>query len=140
MPAKVYELAPLRLQEQLVQMQYWVREAGARVVIVFEGRDAAGKGGAIRRITEYLNPRFARTVALGVPTDRAQGPWDFPRYITHLPTAGEIVLFDRSWYNRAGVEKVMGFCTPEEHQRFLRQCPIFERLLAEDGSLLRKHW
>jgi polyphosphate kinase len=140
MPAKVYERALLRLQQELVQMQYWVREAGARVVIVFEGRDAAGKGGAIRRITEYLNPRFARTVALGVPTEREQGQWYFQRYITHLPTAGEIVLFDRSWYNRAGVEKVMGFCTPEEHRSFLRDCPIFERLLIDDGILLRKYW
>src|SRR5262245_54799658 len=110
MSEKVYEQALLRLQEQLVEMQYWVRETGTRVVVVFEGRDAAGKGGAIRRITEYLNPRSARTVALGVPTHREEGQWYFQRYIEHLPTAGEIVLFDRSWYNRAGVEKVMGFC------------------------------
>jgi polyphosphate kinase 2 len=140
LPSKVYEKALLRLQEQLVQMQYWVRESGSRVVIVFEGRDAAGKGGAIRRITEYLNPRFARTVALGVPTERERGEWYFQRYISHLPTAGEIVLFDRSWYNRAGVEKVMGFCTPEEHRSFLRDTPIFERLLIDDGVLLRKYW
>jgi len=140
MPAKVYERELLKLQQQLVQMQYWVRETGARVVVVFEGRDAAGKGGAIRRIIEYLNPRFARTVALGVPTEREQGQWYFQRYIAHLPTAGEIVLFDRSWYNRAGVEKVMGFCTPEEHRNFLRDCPIFERLLIDDGFLLTKFW
>ncbi len=138
--SKVYEKALLRLQEQLVQMQYWVRESGSRVVVVFEGRDAAGKGGAIRRITEYLNPRFARTVALGVPTERERGEWYFQRYISHLPSAGEIVLFDRSWYNRAGVEKVMGFCTPEEYRNFLRDTPIFERLLVDDGILLTKYW
>ena len=140
LPTKVYERALQRLQEQLVQMQYWVRESGTRVVVLFEGRDAAGKGGAIRRITEYLNPRSARTVALGVPTERERGEWYFQRYIEHLPTAGEIVLFDRSWYNRAGVEKVMGFCTPEEHRNFLRDCPIFERLLIDDGILLTKYW
>lgn len=120
--------------------QYWVREHGARVLVVFEGRDAAGKGGAIRRIMEYLNPRFARVVALGVPTAREQSQWYFQRYVAHLPAAGEIVLFDRSWYNRAGVEKVMGYCTPDEHRRFLRQCPIFERLLLDDGILLTKYW
>lgn len=121
-------------------MQYWVREAGARVAVLFEGRDAAGKGGAIRRITEYLNPRFARVVALDVPTERQRSQWYFQRYVEQLPAAGEIVLFDRSWYNRAGVEKVMGYCSPEEHQRFLRQCPIFERLLIDDGILLTKYW
>ena len=139
LPSKVYEKALLRLQEQLVQMQYWVRESGSRVVIVFEGRDAAGKGGAIRRITEYLNPRSARRRA-AAPTERERGEWYFQRYISHLPSAGEIVLFDRSWYNRAGVEKVMGFCTPEEHRNFLRDTPIFERLLIDDGILLRKYW
>ena len=121
-------------------MQFWVREHGERVVVVFEGRDAAGKGGAIRRIMEYLNPRFARVVALGVPSEREQSQWYFQRYVDHLPAAGEIVLFDRSWYNRAGVEKVMGYCTPEEYRRFMRQCPVFERLLIEDGILLTKYW
>jgi polyphosphate kinase len=138
--AKVYERALRRLQEELVQMQYWVRESGARVVVLFEGRDAAGKGGAIRRITEYLNPRFARVVALGVPTEREHSQWYFQRYVAHLPAAGEIVLFDRSWYNRAGVERVMGFCTAEEYKRFLQHCPIFERLLLEDGIHLTKYW
>jgi len=109
-------------------------------VVVFEGRDAAGKGGAIRRIMEYLNPRFARVVALGVPTEPERTQWYFQRYVEHLPAAGEIVLFDRSWYNRAGVEKVMGYCTPEQHKRFLRQCPVFERLLIDDGILLTKYW
>ena len=111
-----------------------------RIVVVFEGRDAAGKGGTINRITQYLSPRVARIVALPAPTEREKAQWYFQRYIEHLPGAGEIVLFDRSWYNRAGVEWVMGFCTPEEYRRFLHQCPIFERLLVEDGILLRKYW
>ena len=140
LPAKVYERALLRLQEQLVQMQYWVRESGTRVVVLFEGRDAAGKGGAIRRITEYLNPRSARTVALGVPTEREQGQWYFQRYIEHLPTAGEIVLFDRSWYNRAGVERVMGYCTRPEYLEFMRQAPELERMLVRSGIRLVKFW
>ena len=140
LPNKVYERELLRLQEQFVQMQYWVRATDARVVLIFEGRDAAGKGGTIRRITEYLNPRFARIVALPAPTERQTGQWYFQRYVEHLPAAGEIVIFDRSWYNRAGVEKVMGFCTPEQHQHFLRDCPIFERLLVDDGILLTKYW
>jgi polyphosphate kinase 2 len=139
-PKKIYENELLRLQGELVKMQEWVRSEGQRVVVVFEGRDAAGKGGAINRVTAYLNPRFARTVALPAPTERERGQWYFQRYIDHLPTAGEIALFDRSWYNRAGVEHVMGFCTPEEYYRFLKQCPIFERLLVEDGVLLRKYW
>jgi polyphosphate kinase len=139
-PRKVYETELVRLQGELVKMQEWVRSEGQRVVVVFEGRDAAGKGGAINRVTAYLNPRFARTVALPAPTERERGQWYFQRYIDHLPTAGEIALFDRSWYNRAGVEHVMGFCTPEEYYRFLKQCPIFERLLVEDGVLLRKYW
>jgi polyphosphate kinase 2 len=139
-PKKIYENELLRLQGELVKMQEWVRSEGQRVVVVFEGRDAAGKGGAINRVTAYLNPRFARTVALPAPTERERGQWYFQRYIDHLPTAGEIALFDRSWYNRAGVEHVMGFCTPEEYYRFLKQCPIFERLLVEDGMLLRKYW
>ena len=122
-----------------MKLQEWVRETGARVVI-FEGRDAAGKGGTIKRITEYLSPRVARIAALPAPTDRERGQWYYQRYIAHLPAKGEIVLFDRSWYNRAGVEKVMGFCTPEEHALFLRQTPIFEQMLIDDGILLRKYW
>lgn len=137
---KVYEKELLRLQGELVKLQEWVRVSGARVVVVFEGRDAAGKGGTIKRVTEYLNPRQARIVALPVPTERQRTQWYFQRYVEQLPAAGEIVLFDRSWYNRAGVEWVMGFCTKEEYKRFLRQCPIFERLLVEDGILLRKYW
>ncbi len=117
-----------------------MRVSGSRIVLLFEGRDAAGKGGAIKRITEYLNPRVARIVALPSPTERERGQWYFQRYVEHLPAAGEIVLFDRSWYNRAGVEHVLGFCTPAEYRRFLHQCPIFERLLVEDGILLLKYW
>ncbi|GGO92117.1 polyphosphate kinase 2 [Wenjunlia tyrosinilytica] len=140
MPRKVYERELSRLQEQLVVMQEWVRAEGARLVVVFEGRDAAGKGSTIKRVTEFLNPRVARIVALPAPTDRQRGQWYFQRYAEHLPAAGELVLFDRSWYNRAGVERVMGFCTKAEYGRFLHQCPIFERLLVEDGILLRKYW
>ena len=139
-PRAVYEAELLRLQSELVVAQEWVKASGARVVLVFEGRDAAGKGGAIKRITEYLSPRVARVVALPAPTERERGQWYFQRYVEQLPTRGEIVLFDRSWYNRAGVEKVMGFCTPEEHHRFLSQCPVFERLLVDDGILLGKYW
>jgi polyphosphate kinase 2 len=140
-PSKqIYEAELLRLQSELVAMQEWIRHRGVRLVVVFEGRDAAGKGGTIKRIAQYLNPRVARIAALTSPSDRERSQWYFQRYIEHLPAAGEIVLFDRSWYNRAGVERVMGFCTPQEHQRFLRQCPIFERLLIEDGILLRKYW
>jgi polyphosphate kinase 2 len=139
-PKKVYEREVLRLQEELVKMSEWVKEAGARVMVLFEGRDAAGKGGSIKRITEHVNPRIARVVALPVPTERQRTQWYFQRYVEELPAAGEIALFDRSWYNRAGVEKVLGFCTPEEHRRFLRQCPIFERLLVEDGIHLIKYW
>ena len=136
----VYEAELLRLQAELVELQEWVKATGARIVIVFEGRDAAGKGGAIKRITEYLNPRVAQIVALPAPTERERTQWYFQRYIAHLPAAGEIRLFDRSWYNRGGVERVMGYCTPDEHQRFLRQCPTFERALIEDGIILRKYW
>jgi polyphosphate kinase len=139
-PRKLYEAELLRLQAELVKLKEWVRTTGERLVIVFEGRDAAGKGGAIKRITEYLNPRVARIVALPAPTERETGQWYFQRYIAHLPTAGEIVIFDRSWYNRAGVEHVMGFCTPDEYRRFLQQCPIFERLLVGDGMRLIKYW
>lgn len=136
----VYEAELFRLQTELVKMQEWVRHSGARLVVVFEGRDGAGKGGAIKRITEYLNPRMVRIAALPVPTDRERGQWYYQRYIAHLPAHGEIVLFDRSWYNRAGIEKVMGFCTPQEYVLFLRQTPIFEQMLVEDGILLRKYW
>ena len=135
-----YETELIRLQNELVQVQEWVKATGQRVVAVFEGRDAAGKGSTIKRVTEFLNPRVARIVALPVPTERQRTQWYFQRYIEQLPAAGEIVLFDRSWYNRAGVERVMGFCTPEEHRRFLRQCPAFERMLVEDSILLRKYW
>ena len=139
-PAKLYEAELLRLQAELVKLQEWVRAEGARLIVVFEGRDAAGKGSTIKRVTEYLNPRIARIAALPAPSERERTHWYFQRYISHLPAAGQIVLFDRSWYNRAGVEHVMGFCTKEEYGRFLHQCPIFERLLVEDGILLRKYW
>ena len=137
---KAYEAELKKLQAELVEMQQWVVETGARIVIVMEGRDAAGKGSAIKRITQYLNPRTCRVEALPAPTSREQGQWYFQRYVEKLPTAGEIVIFDRSWYNRAGVERVMGFCTTDEYRRFLHQAPIFERLLVEDGIILRKYW
>ncbi|GAA3192603.1 polyphosphate kinase 2 [Actinocorallia longicatena] len=137
---KAYEAELLRLQTELVKVQEWVRQEGVRLVVLFEGRDAAGKGGTIKRVTQYLNPRVARIVALPKPSDRERGQWYFQRYVEQLPAAGEIVLFDRSWYNRAGVERVMGFCTDDEYERFLRQCPVFERQLLEDGVLLRKYW
>ena len=140
MPRDVYEKELLRLQGELVKLQEWVRAERARLIVIFEGRDAAGKGGTIKRVTQYLNPRIATITALPAPTEREQTQWYFQRYTDHLPAAGEIVLFDRSWYNRAGVEHVMGFCTKEEYSRFLHQCPIFERLLVEDGILLRKYW
>jgi polyphosphate kinase 2 len=136
--AREKELA--RLQIELVKLQEHIRTHGLRVVVIFEGRDAAGKGGAIKRITETLNPRFTRVVALGTPTDREKGQWYFQRYVAHLPAAGEMVLFDRSWYNRAGVERVMGFCTDEEHQEFLRSCPEFERMLVRSGVQILKYW
>ena len=139
-PKEVYAAELFRLQTELVKLQEWVRATGARVVVVFEGRDAAGKGGTIKRITEYLSPRVARIAALPAPSDRERGQWYYQRYIEHLPARGEIVLFDRSWYNRAGVEKVMDFCTPAEHMLFLRQTPIFEQMLIDDGVLLRKYW
>lgn len=135
-----YEAELTRLQTELVEMQEWVKATGARIVVLFEGRDAAGKGGAIKRVMEFLNPRVARIVALPIPTERQRTQWYFQRYIEHLPAAGEIVLFDRSWYNRAGVERVMGYCTPEEYIRFLRQCPQLEQMLIDDGILLRKYW
>jgi len=140
LPKEVYEAELFRLQTELVKLQEWVKATGARIVVIFEGRDAAGKGGTIKRITEYLSPRVARIAALPAPNDRERGQWYFQRYIQHLPAKGEIVLFDRSWYNRAGVEQVMGFCTPREHTLFLRQTPIFEQMLIEEGILLRKYW
>ncbi|MEV6353120.1 polyphosphate kinase 2 [Streptomyces hydrogenans] len=135
-----YERTKRILQIELLKLQRWVKETGARLVVVCEGRDAAGKGGTIQRFTERLNPRGARIVALDKPTEREAGQWYFQRYVAHLPAAGEIVFFDRSWYNRAGVEKVMGFCTPEQYALFLRQCPGFEAMLVEDGILLVKFW
>ena len=140
LPRDIYESELYELQVRLVQMVDWVKRTGARVAIVFEGRDAAGKGGVIKRINEYVSPRVVRTVALPAPSDREQTEWYFQRYIAHLPAAGEVVLFDRSWYNRGGVEKVLGFCTADEHQRFLRQCPTFERMLVDDGIVLLKYW
>ena len=140
LPKKVYEAELYRLQAELVKMQEWARATGARIVVVFEGRDAAGKGSTIKRVTQYLNPRFARIAALPTPTEREKTQWYFQRYVEQLPSAGEIVLFDRSWYNRAGVEHVMGFCTKDEYHRFMHQCPMFERMLVEDGILLRKYW
>ena len=139
-PRGVYEKELYRLQAELVKMQGWMTSVGARIVVIFEGRDAAGKGGTIRRVTEYLNPRVARIAALPKPTERERTEWYFQRYIGQLPAAGEMVLFDRSWYNRAGVEHVMGFCTKAEYARFMHQCPILERMLVEDGILLRKYW
>src|SRR6201993_2946075 len=139
-PIEIYEAELLLLQTEFVKVQEWARHSGARIVVIFEGRDAAGKGGTIKRITEYLSPRVVRIAALPAPSDRERGQWYFQRYIAHLPAKGEIVLFDRSWYNRAGVEKVMGFCTPQEHSLFLRQTPLFEQMLIDDGILLRKYW
>ncbi|MCV2489434.1 polyphosphate kinase 2 [Geodermatophilus sp. YIM 151500] len=137
---KYYEKEMARLQVELVKQQEYIRAEGLKVVLVFEGRDAAGKGGAIQRITESLNPRAARVVALPAPTEREKGQWYFQRYVAHLPTRGEMVLLDRSWYNRAGVERVMGFCTDEEYEEFLRSCPEFERMLVRSGITLLKYW
>lgn len=137
---KAYEQQKEQLQVELLKAQKWVRETGQRIVMIFEGRDAAGKGGTIKRFTEHLNPRAARVVALEKPTEAEKTQWYFQRYIKHLPSAGEIVFFDRSWYNRAGVERVMGFCEPHEYLEFMRQCPDFERMMARDGILLFKFW
>ncbi len=137
---KVYEKELRRLQIELVKLQEWVKQNGVRVVAVFEGRDAAGKGGVIKRITESLSPRIVRVVALPAPTERERTQWYFQRYVANLPAAGEIVLFDRSWYNRAGVERVMGFCTEDEYREFLRSCPEFERMLVRSGIILLKYW
>jgi len=136
----VYEEKLKVLQIELVKLQEWVKARGKKVVVIFEGRDAAGKGGVIKRITERLNPRVARVVALGVPTEKEKTQWYFQRYVPHLPAAGEMVLFDRSWYNRAGVERVMGFCTDEEYWDFLRACPNFEKMLIRAGTTIIKYW
>jgi polyphosphate kinase len=130
----------MRLQFELIKLQDWVQKEGLKVVVIFEGRDAAGKGGVIKRITESLNPRVCRVVALGTPTERERGQWYFQRYVPHLPGRGEIVLLDRSWYNRAGVERVMGFCTDDEYTEFLRACPLFEEMLIQSGTILVKYW
>lgn len=137
---KVYKAELDRLQRELVKLQYWVKAKGLKVVVLFEGRDAAGKGGAIKRISECLNPRICKVVALGTPTDKEKGQWYFQRYVAQLPSAGEIALFDRSWYNRAGVERVMGFCTHQEYVEFLRSCPEFEHMLQRAGIILVKYW
>ena len=140
MSTEEYEKELVKLNIELVKFQEWIKAQGLKVVIVFEGRDAAGKGGAIKTITAPLNPRYARVVALGVPTEREKTQWYFQRYVQHLPGAGEMVLFDRSWYNRAGVERVMGFCTEDEYREFLRSCPEFERMLVRSGIILIKYW
>ncbi|MCB2210492.1 polyphosphate kinase 2 [bacterium] len=137
---KDYDKELRRLHVELVKLQYWIKETGRRVVILFEGRDAAGKGGTIKRIIEPLNPRGARVVALDKPSDRERTEWYFQRYIAHLPSAGEMVFFDRSWYNRAGVERVMGFCSDDEYREFLRSCPQFERMIVRSGIKLIKYW
>ena len=138
--SKDYERELARLQQELVRLQRWIRHQGLKVVVIFEGRDAAGKGGVIKRITERLNPRVARVVALGTPSDREKTQWWFQRYVAELPAAGEMVLFDRSWYNRGLVEPVMGFCTEEEYREFLRSCPEFERMLVRSGIIVIKYW
>jgi polyphosphate kinase 2 len=136
----VYEKELAKLQVELVKMQEWIKAQGLKLVVIFEGRDAAGKGGAIKRITQCLNPRYCRVVALGIPTERERTQWYFQRYVAHLPAAGEMVLFDRSWYNRALVEHVMGFCAEQEYREFLRSVPEFERMLVRSGTILVKYW
>jgi polyphosphate kinase 2 len=140
MKKKPYEQELARLQLELIKLQEWIKHSGLRVVVIFEGRDAAGKGGTIKRITESLNPRICRVVALAAPTERERTQWYFQRYAAQLPAAGEMVLFDRSWYNRAGVERVMGFCRPEETERFLELAPSFEKAMVDSGILLLKYW
>jgi len=137
---KYYERELERLHQELVKLQMWIKEAGLRIVVCFDGRDAAGKGGTIHRITRRTSSRVVKVVALGKPTEREQSQWHFQRYVEHLPAAGEMILFDRSWYNRAGVERVMGFCTDEEYHEFLRAAPQFERMLMNDGIILLKYW
>ncbi|MBI2706235.1 MAG: polyphosphate kinase 2 [Actinobacteria bacterium] len=136
----LYESELARLQRELVKLQEWVRHEGLKICVLFEGRDAAGKGGVIKRIAERTNPRVVRIVALGTPTEKEKTQWYFQRYVPHLPSGGEIVLFDRSWYNRAGVERVMGFCTDDEYEEFLRAAPEFERMLIRSGIILVKYW
>jgi polyphosphate kinase 2 len=140
LPLHTYEKNLARLQRELVKLQDWVRQEGLKLCVLFEGRDAAGKGGTIKRIVERTNPRVVRVTALATPTEREKTQWYFQRYVSHLPAGGEIVLFDRSWYNRAGVERVMGFCTDEEYQEFLRSCPMFEDMLIHSGIVLVKYW
>jgi len=140
MNKKFYEKELARLQIELVKMQEWIKHEGLKVVVIFEGRDAAGKGGVIKRITQSLNPRICRVIALGTPTEREKTQWYFQRYAPNLPAKGEVVLFDRSWYNRAGVERVMGFCTDDEYEEFLRSCPEFERMIIRSGIILVKYW
>ena len=140
MKLKEYEEAKYLLQIELLKVQKWVQKTNKKIVCIFEGRDAAGKGGTIKRFTEHLNPRAARVIALEKPNERELGQWYFQRYIKHLPTTGEIILFDRSWYNRAGVEKVMGFCTEKQHLEFMRQAPVFERMLVNSDTILFKYW
>jgi len=140
MKREAYERELERLQTELVELQEWIKYKGMKVVVIFEGRDTAGKGGTIKRITERLNPRVVRVVALGVPTEKEKTQWYFQRYVPHLPAAGEMVLFDRSWYNRAGVDRVMGFCSEDEYWEFLRSCPEFERMLVRSGIILIKYW
>ena len=140
MPSKEYEKALADIYEKLVKWQYWVKDKGLRVIIVFEGRDAAGKGGTIKRLMEPLNPRGCNVVALPAPSDREKTQWYFQRYVEHFPAAGEIAVFDRSWYNRAGVERVMGFCSDKEYREFMRSCPEFERMIVRSGIILLKYW
>ena len=138
--ASHYNRELAKLQQELVKLQYWIKDHGLKVCVIFEGRDAAGKGGVIKRITQRLNPRIVRVVALGTPSDKEKQQWYFQRYVPHLPTAGEMVLLDRSWYNRAGVERVEGFCTDDEYRDFMRTCPEFERMLVRSGVQLIKYW
>jgi len=137
---KTYNKELAKLQTELVKLQEWIKKEGLKVVVIFEGRDAAGKGGTIKRIMDSLNPRIVKVVALGVPTEKEKSQWYFQRYIEHLPSAGEMILFDRSWYNRAGVERVMGFCSEEEYREFLRSCPEFERMIIRSGIILINYW
>ncbi len=137
---KIYNKELAKLQTELVKLQEWIKKEGLKVIVIFEGRDAAGKGGTIKRIMDSLNPRIVKVVALGVPTEKEKSQWYFQRYIAHLPAAGEMILFDRSWYNRAGVERVMDFCSEEEYREFLRSCPEFERMIIRSGIVLIKYW
>ncbi len=137
---KIYNKELYKLQIELVKLQEWIKQKGLKVVVIFEGRDAAGKGGVIKRISQCLNPRICKVVALGVPTEKEKSQWYFQRYVNHLPAAGEMILFDRSWYNRAGVERVMSYCSDDEYQEFMRSCPEFERMIIRSGIILIKYW